>query len=104
VELATQSGYQVGFTVNPRGPVMYNWVPQADNVSDANPLAIPEGPANNPLMTLPRYWDVNARGELDTVRQIGEGAALYAEQNRAVELEYYDIVCAPAYGPIPGLP
>jgi len=104
VELAPQLGYKLGFTVNPRGPVMYNWVPQADTISLSNTVAIPETPANNPLMTLPRYWDVNARGELDTVRQIGEQAAVYAEQNKATELDYYNIVCAPAMGPIPGIP
>jgi hypothetical protein len=101
VELAPQLGYKLGFTVNARGPIMYNWVPQADGVNQSNPLAIPETPANNPLMTLPRYWDVNARSELDTVRQIGQQAIQYEEQNRATELEYYDIVCAPTYGPIP---
>jgi hypothetical protein len=56
---------------------------------------------NDPLMTLPRYWDVDARGHLDTVAQIGEQAAAYAEQNKATELEYYDIVCSPTYGPMP---
>ncbi len=104
VEIGTQLGYKLGFTVNQRGPVMYNWIPQADTFNQSNPLAIPEVPANNPLMTIPRYWDVNARGELDNVRQIGEQAALYAEQNKATELEYYDIVCAPTLGPIPGMP
>jgi hypothetical protein len=104
VELATQVGYKLGFTVNPRGPVMYNWVPQADTVSVSNTYAIPETPAGNPLMTLPRYADINARGELDHVSQIGEQAAAYAEQNKAIELEYYDIVCAPTSGAIPGLP
>ncbi|HMV96736.1 MAG TPA: polysaccharide deacetylase family protein [Anaerolineales bacterium] len=101
VELAPQLGYQLGFTVNPRGPVMYNWVPQADAFNASNPYAIPEVPAGNPLMTLPRYADINARSELDNVRQISEQAAAYAEQNRATELEYYDIMCAPTYGPIP---
>jgi len=94
-------GYKLGFTVNQRGPVMYNWIPQADTFNQSNPMAIPETPANNPLMTIPRYWDVNARGQLDNVRQISEQVALYAEQNKAVELEYYDIVCAPTLGPIP---
>ncbi len=101
VELGPQFGYKLGFTINPRGPVMYNWVPQADTYNASNPYAIPEAPAGNPLMTLPRYWSINARGELDNVRQIGEQAAQYAEQNKATELEYYDIVCAPTYGPIP---
>lgn len=101
VEIGTQLGYKLGFTVNQRGPVMYNWIPQADAVNQSNPMAIPEVPANNPLMTIPRYWDVNARGQLDTVVQIGEQSAQYAEQNKAIELEYYDIVCAPSLGLIP---
>jgi hypothetical protein len=104
VELGTQLGYKLGFTVNPRGPVMYNWVPQADAVNASNPYAIPETPAGNPLMTLPRYWSTDARENVDIVRIIGEEAAIYAEQNKAVELEYYDIVCAPTYGPIPSTP
>jgi hypothetical protein len=102
-EVGSQLGYKLGFTVNPRGPVMYNWIPQADTVNQANPMAIPEMPANNPLMTIPRYWDTDARNKLDTVRAISEQAAQYAEQNKAIELEYYDIVCAPTYGPIPAV-
>jgi len=104
VEIGAQLGYKLGFTVNPRGPVMYNWVPQADAVNQSNPYAIPETPAGNPLMTLPRYWSPEAHKGIDTVRVIGDEAALYAAQNKAIELEYYDIVCAPAYGPIPGTP
>ena len=100
-EVGIQLGYKLGFTVNPRGPVMYNWIPQADTVNQANPMAIPEMPANNPLMTIPRYWDTDARNKLDNVRAISDQAAQYAEQNKAIELEYYDIVCAPTYGPIP---
>lgn len=101
VEIGGQLGYKLGFTVNPRGPVMYNWVPQADNYNASNPYAIPETPAGNPLMTLPRYTDISAGGEIDNVRAISQEAAAYAEQNKAVELEYYDIVCAPTYGAIP---
>jgi hypothetical protein len=101
VEIGTQLGYKLGFTVNPRGPVMYNWIPQADTFNASNPLAIPETPAGNPLMTIPRYMDIYARENIDTVRVIGQEAKAYAEQNKAIELEYYDIVCAPTYGAIP---
>jgi hypothetical protein len=101
VEIGPTLGYKLGFTVNQRGPVMYNWVPQADSVNASNPLAIPETPAGNPLMTLPRYWSANAREHIGNVIAMGDEAAAYAQQNRAVELEYYDIVCAPTYGPIP---
>lgn len=101
VEIGTQLGYKLGFTVNPRGPVMYNWIPQADAFNASNPAAIPEVPAGNPLMTIPRYWSTDARENIDTVRVIGQEAAAYAQQNKAIELEYYDIVCAPTYGAIP---
>ena len=104
VDIGLQLGYKLGFTVNPRGPVMYNWIPQADTYNDDNPYAIPETPAGNPLMTLPRYTDINAGDHIDEARVIGRDAAQYAEQNKATELEYYDIVCAPTYGPIPSTP
>lgn len=101
VQFAREFGYELGFTVNPRGPVMYNWIPQGDQKDPARPSYIPEGPVGDPLMTLPRYWDVDARAHLDDVRVLGQEAAAYAEQNKATELEYYDIMCAPTYGPIP---
>ncbi len=101
VQVARQAGYKLGFTINPRGPLMFNWVPLIDQPDPMRTSYIPEGPANDPLMTLPRYWDTDARAHLDTVRNIGDSAAAYAEQNKATELEYYDIVCAPTYGAIP---
>ncbi len=101
VQFARQYGYQLGFTVNPRGPVMYNWVPLADKPDPGQPLALAEGPVNDPLMTLPRYWDTDARSHIDVVRQIGNAAAEYALSHKQSELEYYDIVCAPTYGAIP---
>ena len=100
VQFARKFGYELGFTVNPRGPVMYNWIPQGDQKDPARPSYIPEGPVGDPLMTLPRYWDVDARAHLDDVRVLGQEAAAYAEQNKATELEYYDIMCAPTYGSI----
>jgi peptidoglycan/xylan/chitin deacetylase (PgdA/CDA1 family) len=101
VELARSSGYKLGFTVNPRGPLMYNWIPLADQQDPGHPLAIAEGPVNDPLMVLPRFWDTDARAHLDQVRQIGNAAAAYAQEQKATELAYYDIVCAPNYGPMP---
>jgi hypothetical protein len=101
VQFARKFGYKLGFTINPRGPIMYNWVPQADQKDPGRPAYIPEGPAGDPLMTLPRYWDTDVRGRLDTVRNIGNDATAYAAQNKTTELEYYDIMCAPTLGPIP---
>lgn len=101
VEVARELGYRLGFTVNPRGPLMFNWVPLADERDDMRPYYLPEGPINDPLMVLPRYWDTDMRAHIDNVRILGQEATAYAEQTKATELEYYDIVCAPTYGPIP---
>ena len=101
VQFARQFGYRLGFTVNPRGPVMYNWIPLADQADPARPAYLPEGYVNDPPMVIPRYWPYQVRSELDNVRNIGKEAAAYAEQNKATELEYYDIVCVPTMGSIP---
>ena len=59
---------------------------------------------NDPLMTLPRYHAEEAFTAIDQVRAIGKEAAAYAEANKAIELEYYDIVCSEDYGRIPTIP
>jgi len=100
-EAARQLGYQIGFTANSRGPVMYNWVPLADEIDPERPTYIPDGPVNDPLMTLPRYWPYQALNAVDEVRVTGEEAAAYAQANKALEFEYYEAVCRPTYGPIP---
>ena len=101
VQIAREYGFRLGFTVNPRGPVMYNWVPLADQPDPARPAFLPEGYVNDPRMVLPRYWPYQVQSSLDAVRNLGKDAAAYAEQNKATELEYYDIMCAPAMGMIP---
>ncbi len=101
VGMARSLGYQLGFTDNPRGPVMFNWVPLADIPDLQRPNWDAEGPANDPLLVLPRYWDTDAIVHVNEVIQAGLEAAAYAEQNKATELEYYEIVCASKYGPIP---
>ena len=101
VEFARQYGYRIGFTINPRGPIMYNWVPLADQTDPARPIYLAEGYVNDPRMVLPRYWPYQVQANLDLVRNIGQDAAAYAEQNKATELEYYEIMCAPTLGSIP---
>jgi len=101
VEFARHYGYRIGFTINPRGPVMYNWIPLADQADSARPAYLPEGYVNDPRMLIPRYWPYQVQANLDAVRNIGKDAAAYAEQSKATELEYYDIMCAPTLGPIP---
>ena len=101
VQFARQYGYRLGFTINPRGPLMYNWIPLADQPDPARPVYLPEGHVNDPRLVLPRYWPYQVQANLDTVRIIGKDAAAYAEQNKATELEYYDIMCASTLGPVP---
>ncbi|MBK8781179.1 MAG: hypothetical protein IPO22_05145 [Anaerolineales bacterium] len=101
VEAARLLKYQLGFTANQRGPVMYNWIPLADEADPERPGYIPEGLINDPLMTLPRYQANEAFDAIDQVRAIGKEAAAYAEANKDVELNYYDVVCSETYGPIP---
>ncbi len=101
VEAARLLKYQLGFTTNPRGPVMYNWIPLADVFDPERPGYLPEGQINDPLMTLPRY-DINEIfTAIDQVRGIGKEAAAYAQANKEVEHTYYDIVCSDTYGPMP---
>jgi hypothetical protein len=101
VQEARELGYRLGFTTNPRGPLLFDWVPLADVSDPQRPSWPADGPMGDPLLVLPRYWDTDAIRHLDTVIQISQQAAAYAQANRSTELEYYDIVCAPSYGPIP---
>jgi hypothetical protein len=100
-EIGRTAGYQVGFTINPRGPIMFNWVPQQDAADARYPAFMPEGPAGDPLMTLPRYWPQNAAQKMDELSDISKEASDYAAKNKDTELTYYDIKCADKLGPIP---
>ena len=102
VEFARKYGYRLGFTVNPRGPIMYDWVPLGRPVRPWQSLC-----QSRRIPSTIRVWSCPVTGRarscknLDGIRLTGEQAAAYAVQNKAVELEYYDIVCAPTLGPMP---
>ena len=99
-QVARDAGYRLGFTVNPRGPLMFNWVPLSDAPDPGRPSFYAEGPIQDPLLVLPRYWDTDANLHIDTVRQISKEAEAYAQQNKPTELEYYDIICKSMTGEI----
>lgn len=101
VQAARELGYQLGFTSNLRGPVMYNWVPLADEFDPERPTQIAEGYIHDPLMTIPRYPASQVLEALDKVRLTGNEAAEFARKNRTAEFEYYETVCEPIYGPMP---
>lgn len=103
VQIAREYGYRLGFTTHPRGPIMFNWIPLADTNDPGRPAYVAEGYVNDPRMVLPRYWPAQVLENLDTIRIMGEEAAVYAGQNKTIELEYYDIICAQTLGPIPTL-
>ncbi len=103
VDLARQVGFKLGFTVNPRGPYMYNWIPLADQADPMTPSWLPDGYISDPLMVLPRFWSTDASWHIDDVRVIGQEASAYAAHYKQIELDYYNIVCAPSLGSIPGL-
>ncbi len=93
VEAARQLRFKLGFTSNTRGPLMYNWVPLADEFDPLRPAYIPEGRINVPLMTLPTYSPNEALLAIDTIRAIGKDAAEYALNNHDLEIAYFDAVC-----------
>ncbi len=97
-QVGREVGYEMGFTINPRGPLMYNWIPLSDSADPRRPSYLPEGYINDPLMVLPRYWDTDALYHIDTVRQIGKEYAAISQQQRDIELDYYDIVCSTEFG------
>jgi hypothetical protein len=102
-ELARQAGYRLGFTINPRGPLMFNWIPLSAENDPNRPSYIPEATVNDPLMVLPRYWDTDAIVHIPTVVAISQEAAAYAQANYTIELAYYQSACEPSLGPIPTL-
>jgi hypothetical protein len=101
VEVAGSLGYRLGFTVNPRGPLMYNWVPLADDKDARRPSWEAEGRLGNPLLVLPRYWDGDAAAHLADVITLNLEASAAAVETRSLELDYYNIVCAPRLGEFP---
>jgi hypothetical protein len=100
-EVAREAGYHIGFTINPRGPIMYNWIPLASEVNPNSPSWLPEASVGDPMMVLPRYWSSDAAYRLDDVANIGEEAANSAAQSRQAELDYYHYYCRDVTGEIP---
>ena len=85
VEIAHAAGLKLGFTIFPRGPLMYNWIPQGEEE-----LAV-----GDPLMVLPRYWSTTADSALNQAIVISEAAKQQAESVKADELLYLETYCQP---------
>ncbi len=83
VKTARLAGYQLGFTIFSRGPIMFDWVP----------LGGPDGAVNDPLMVLPRAWAGSANLNLDLAVQVSDQAASFAELNYPIESAWYSTYC-----------
>lgn len=90
VEVAKEAGFQIGFTVHSRGPILFNWVPQGEQ----------EQAIGEPLMLLPRFWSPAALLNLDQATQIGDAARAFAQANYAAEAAWYATQCG---GQLPSL-
>jgi peptidoglycan/xylan/chitin deacetylase (PgdA/CDA1 family) len=91
VELAHEAGYEVAFTAYARGPLMFNWVPQAAE----------EKIVGDPLMTLPRFWSVTAWTDLDETIEVGQEALAHALQQYPDEAAWYQANCGGELPPPP---
>ncbi len=92
LELAREAGYRVAFTVNSRGPLMYNWIPLFER----------EIELGDPLMLLPRYWASPSLPEqLRNAAAIGENAARKALEDYRQDALYYQVHCGCELPPPP---
>lgn len=83
VDLADEAGYDLGFTVFARGPLMYNWIP----------LGEADRKVNNPLLVLPRYWSTTLYKNLDFAVELSEDAKAQAERQKVDEIKWYQSNC-----------
>src|SRR5574340_50632 len=83
VDLADEAGYDLGFTVFARGPLMYNWIP----------LGEADRKVNHPLLVLPRYWSTTLYKNLDFAVEMSEAARTQAESQKVQEIRWYQSNC-----------
>jgi peptidoglycan/xylan/chitin deacetylase (PgdA/CDA1 family) len=88
VEMAKEAGFDIGFTVYSRGPLMYNWIPLGERERTVDDL----------LMVLPRAWSSAADVALNQALQISEAAEKQADEVMAQEQLYYSLFCQAAEG------
>jgi peptidoglycan/xylan/chitin deacetylase (PgdA/CDA1 family) len=88
VEMAREAGFEVGFTVYSRGPLLYNWIPLGEK----------ESAMGDPLMVLPRYWSTAADVALMDAIKVSEEAQISAQSLKEEELLYYNTYCQPDEG------
>jgi len=83
VKVAQEAGFQLGFTIHSRGPIMFNWLPQGDK----------EAAIGAPVMLLPRYWSSAALLNLEQAAAMGAEARQFAKENYPEEAAWYREYC-----------
>lgn len=90
VQIAREAGYRLGFTIQSRGPLMYNWIPLGEE----------EQVIQDPFMVLPRFWSTALGVSLDIGLQISQQAQDDAILRYDEEAAYFNQYCG---GELPGL-
>jgi peptidoglycan/xylan/chitin deacetylase (PgdA/CDA1 family) len=83
VQVARQADYQIGFTANSNGPLLFNWIP----------LKEPDRAVGDALMVLPRFWSIEANLALDQSLRFAQQARAFAVRNYAQEASWYRTTC-----------
>jgi peptidoglycan/xylan/chitin deacetylase (PgdA/CDA1 family) len=92
-EIARQAGYELGFTSNARGPLMFGWVP----------LGADEIKIGDPLMVLPRDWAPTWDAALRRAMAIADEARQFALTSYPAEAAWYRAACGGELPPAPAI-
>lgn len=90
LQVAHESGFQIGFIERSYGPLQFNWVPLSER----------ERAYNDPLMLLPRFWDTAATLNLVQTAEIGDAGREFALENYAAEAAWYSQNCGGQLPPL----
>jgi peptidoglycan/xylan/chitin deacetylase (PgdA/CDA1 family) len=83
-QLVREAGYRLAFTFSARGPLMFNWIPLAEN----------ERAVGDPLMVLPREWGYPGLiNQMQKAAEIGQAAHEFALDHYSTEAAYYRSAC-----------
>lgn len=90
LDIAHEAGFELGFTVQSRGPLMFNWIPQGEQ----------ELEYSDPLLLLPRFWSSAATLNLEQTAATGDAAQAFAQANYAAEAAWFAQNCGSQLPPL----
>ncbi len=90
IQVAHESGFQIGFIERSYGPLQFNWIPLSER----------ERAYNDPLMLLPRFWDTAATLNLKQTVELGDAAREFARENYAAEATWFSQNCGGQLPPL----